>query len=334
MNPKVSIIITIYNREKYIEECARSLFEQTLEDIEYIFIDDASSDNTINLLFKVIKQYPYRESLIKVIQLKKNGGVSNARNIGMRNVTGDYVIHADSDDWVDKNMYKTLYEKAVETGAEIVGCNICHEYQESKSILFQHYAETVQENISRLIKGDIHPSLCTSLTKTSLIRNNNIEFPIGLNMGEDLFFNLQLYLCAQSIIGIDFAPYHYRHTQDSSSFNHTKETINSGIKVGEKIEKLLKKRHRYAEFEMDVAYRKFSLKLSLIKDFDNDENYHYWLKTFPETHQYIWKFKQLDWKLRIELWAAAHHMYPLAQFIKKALDWQYKFKHPSISAKV
>ena len=126
MQPKVSIIITVYNREKYIEECARSLFEQSLDDIEYIFINDASTDNSIEILKTTANNYPQRIPYIKIINLDQNGGVANARNIGIDNVTGDYTIHTDSDDWVDRDMYKQLYKKALETNADIVGCNICH----------------------------------------------------------------------------------------------------------------------------------------------------------------------------------------------------------------
>ena len=327
MKPKISIIVTIYNREMYIEECVRSLFEQTLTGIEYIFIDDASNDNSMEKLYHTIKLYPHLQSYIKVVQLKKNMGVSNARREGMSLVTGEFVIHADSDDWVDRNMYERLYERAKETEADIVGCNIYHEYSDNRYIFQQQYAKSVNENIKRLINGEIHPSLCTSLIRTELITNHNITFPEGLNMGEDLFYNLQAFLYANKIIGMDFAPYHYRHTDHSSSFHHNMTTIDSGIKIGQKIEKLMRSCQRYEEFAQEIEFRKFSLKMSLVINFDNTNNYHYWLDVFPETHRYIWKFKQLDWKLRIELWAAAHHMFPLAKAIKKTLDYQHRLRH-------
>ena len=238
--PKVSIIITIYNREMYIEECVRSLFEQTLTGIEYIFVDDASSDGSIKKLKQTIESYPHLQPSIKIVQLRKNMGVSNARRVGMSQVTGEYVIHADSDDWVDRDMYESLYEQAKKTEADIVGCNIYHEYSDKRSILQQQYAKSVNENIRRLINGEIHPSLCTSLTRTKLISDHSITFPEGLNMGEDLYYNLQTFLYAKKIIGIDFAPYHYRHTCYSSSFHHTRTTIDSGIMIGRKIEELMR----------------------------------------------------------------------------------------------
>ena len=327
MNSKVSIIITIYNREKFIEDCVESLFQQTLHEIEYIFIDDASTDRSVPILQSLLEKYPTRKSQSKLILLKENGGVTNARNVGIDNATGEYVIHADSDDWVDIDMYERMYITAKETDADIVGCNICHEYANHTIIHKQHYGNTINENIRNLITGDIHPSLCTSLTNRRLSRENHIVFPIGLNMGEDLYYNLQLYLHAKKIIGIDYAPYHYRHTSASSSFHHTRQTIDSGILIGRKIEELMKNEKRYNEFAKEILFRKFSLKMPLVYNFDNYNNYKYWLQVFPETHPYIWSFSKIDWKLRLELWFASHHMYYTAQTIKKILNWQHSIRH-------
>ena len=200
MHYKVSIIIPIYNCYKYITLCARSLFEQTLEGVEYIFVNDATPDDSIKILEAIIEDYPVRKPFVKIINLEKNGGVSNARNIGIQNATGEYVIHCDSDDWVDKDMFERLYKKAKETDADIVGCNFRHEYTDVQYDFHQQYADTVDENIRRLINGRIFPSLCTSLTRRSLISDKNLSFPQGLNMGEDLYFNLQLYLHAKKLL--------------------------------------------------------------------------------------------------------------------------------------
>lgn len=105
MSPKVTIIIAVYNCEKYLNTCARSLFEQTLDGIEYIFVNDATPDDSIIILNSIIEEYPTRKPFVKIINMDKNGGVSKARRIGVENATGEYVIHADSDDWVDRDMY-------------------------------------------------------------------------------------------------------------------------------------------------------------------------------------------------------------------------------------
>ncbi len=324
---RISIVIAIYNCDKYIEVCARSLFDQTLNDIEYIFVNDATPDNSITILESIMEEYPNRKSFIKIINLEKNMGVANARRVGIENATGEYVIHTDSDDWIDKDMYERLYLKAKETDADIVGCNFRHEFTDLQYDFHQEYADSMEENISRLINGRIFPSLCTSLTRRSLIKDNNVAFPIGLNMGEDLFFNLQLYLHAKKIVSIDWAPYHYRHTEDSSCVQRTRRSIDSDIAIASLIEKLMQEQHLYERYAKDIDYRKFFSKLPLVQNLDNKENYQEWLNIYPETNRLIWKYDQFDWKQKIELWLAANKMLPIARLFQRIIRLQHKLKN-------
>ena len=94
---KISIIVPIYNVEQYIERCARSLFEQTYDDIEYVFVDDCSPDNSLNILYEVLNDYPHRISNVKIIRHIENKGLTAARNSGLEVATGDYIAHCDSD---------------------------------------------------------------------------------------------------------------------------------------------------------------------------------------------------------------------------------------------
>ena len=325
--PIISTISPIYNQEKIIEQCARSLFEQTLDGIEYIFVNDATPDNSISVLKSIIEEYPTRKPFVKIINLKKNGGVSNARRIGMENATGEYVIHADSDDWVDRDMYERLYIKAKETDADIIGCNFRHEFTDIQYDFHQQYADTIEENISRLINGRIFPSLCTSLTRRSLIEENGISFPEGLNMGEDLFFNLQLYLHAKKIVSMDWAPYHYRHTENSSCVQRSRKSIDSDIAIARRIEKLMREQKLYDKYADEIEYRKFFSKLPLIYDLRNENLYKDWLNIFPETNKNIWRYDQIDWKLKIELWFAAKGMLSAAKTFQFLLKFQHTIKH-------
>ena len=124
--PKLSVIVPIYGVEKYIERCARSLFEQTLEDIEYIFIDDCTLDKSIGILKRLIEEY--RTSLkeknysVTIEKMPKNTGLPGVRKYGIQLATGEYVIHCDSDDWVDFDMYRLMYEKAKADDADVVSC--------------------------------------------------------------------------------------------------------------------------------------------------------------------------------------------------------------------
>ena len=105
---KVSVIIPIYGVEQYIERCATSLFEQTLDNVEFIFVNDCTKDKSIENLKKVIEKYPKRKNYIQIINHNENFGLPTARRTGLGYVHGEYVAHCDSDDWLEPNAYETL----------------------------------------------------------------------------------------------------------------------------------------------------------------------------------------------------------------------------------
>ena len=117
---KVSVIIPIYKAEKYILRCIHSLFDQTLDEIEFIFVDDCSPDKSIQILNQAIEQYPERKNHVKIIRLNKNSKQAAARQVGLDNATGMYVIHCDPDDWVDLDFYETLFLAAIQSDLDIV----------------------------------------------------------------------------------------------------------------------------------------------------------------------------------------------------------------------
>ena len=125
--PKVSVIIPVYGVEKYIERCARSLFEQTLDCIEYIFVDDCSPDKSIEILERVADEYRSRlveeQKLVRIERMSKNSGLPNVRRYGIKLATGDFIAHCDSDDWVELDMYQQMYNKAIEEDADVVVCD-------------------------------------------------------------------------------------------------------------------------------------------------------------------------------------------------------------------
>ena len=126
---KVSVCIPVYGVEKYIERCARSLFEQTIMDgIEFIFVNDCTKDKSIEILEQVVEKYPQRKNHVKIINRQRNGGLVAARNTALEHAAGDYIIHCDSDDWVDRDLYEKMYEQAVVSGADLVCAPIVCEY--------------------------------------------------------------------------------------------------------------------------------------------------------------------------------------------------------------
>ena len=119
----VSILVPVYKVEKYIEQCARSLFEQTYDNLEYIFLDDCSPDNSIEILKRVMEDYPERKAQVRIIRHERNRGLAAARNTALDAANGPFVTHVDSDDYLGRDAIRLLVKKQEETGADIVSGN-------------------------------------------------------------------------------------------------------------------------------------------------------------------------------------------------------------------
>ena len=156
--PKVSVIIPVYGVEPFIERCARSLFEQTLEDMEFIFVDDCSPDRSVEILNKVVSEYPNRN--VSVWKQSINCGVSAVRELALSKATGEYLGFCDSDDWVDSNMYKTLVETAEAQDADVVGCGFWeHSIAGITERTFLHRNDSREVILSPFFFGGIYGAL-------------------------------------------------------------------------------------------------------------------------------------------------------------------------------
>ncbi|MBS9768943.1 MAG: glycosyltransferase family 2 protein [Flavobacteriaceae bacterium] len=216
---KVSIIVPIYNGEKYIEKCAVSLFEQDFEDIEYVFVNDCTPDNSVEILEKVIEKYPHRKPHCKIIHHKENKGLGGARNIGLKNATGYYILHIDQDDWCELDMISLLYNKAIETDADIVACDFYLSYKDRKVYKKEEYSNDLFENQQNLWRGKLHPANWNKLVKTSLYFDNNIYPSEKNNITEDYFLTSRLFIVAEKIAYIPKALYNYWQDNDNSICN-------------------------------------------------------------------------------------------------------------------
>lgn len=217
MAVKVSIIVPVYNVEKYLRKCLDSLVNQTLKDIEIICINDGSTDDSLN----VLQEYASGHLNVIVID-QENQGVSIARNNGINKAQGDYIGFVDPDDWVEPDMFKILYEKAVKTGVDIVECDYKMVFENSTKIknrtLFGSLHTWKKFPIAcgkifdwKYVKTQVFNGLrCmvwNRLYKRSLIFDNNLTFPDG--KCEDYPFSLDTVLSAKSIVYCPKTLYNY-----------------------------------------------------------------------------------------------------------------------------
>lgn len=208
---KVSVIVPVHNSENFIEKSVRSLFSQTMKnDIEFIFINDCTPDQSIAYIKKLLKEYPTRQNQVKIINNSSNLGVSASRQKGLEFATGEYVIHADPDDYVDPNMYEELYNKAVETSADIVFCDFIKHFRTYSEKSIQNPQRTQGIDVLPMLFGGLHGSTWNKLVKRSFITQNKITFDPTLTYCEDLVFNAQLLKANPSVSYCPGFFYHYQ----------------------------------------------------------------------------------------------------------------------------
>ena len=208
--PKVSVIVPIYNVSAYIERCARSLFEQTLQDMEYIFVNDCTMDDSMEVLERVLKDYPNRRAQVQIVKMSTNSRLAAVRRQGIQLASGDFIIHCDGDDWVDVDLYEMMHIEAIRRDADIVVCPIRDEYQEyGVTRLLQSLPDNGQVILENWYNKSVGMYAWNKLVKRSLYVDHDILPFEGINMWEDNGLLLRLFYYAQRVSYINKAVYHY-----------------------------------------------------------------------------------------------------------------------------
>lgn len=227
-SPIVSVIIPVYNISTYLPGCLNSLIHQTLSEIEILCIDDASTDDSV----QIIKSFQEQDSRVRLLQ-QPHRGVSEARNLGISHARGKYISFVDGDDWIENDMLATMLAKIEETESDMVICSTkVHFEQQSIRSLRRHNsvqaALTVEEHIwntDGTVDGIWNvakhagswPFIWNKLIRSDLIKENAICFSPALPLGEDGVFLQLLFQYAKKIVFVPKALYHYRYQRKSSA---------------------------------------------------------------------------------------------------------------------
>ena len=235
-----------------------------------------------------LKQYPQREAQIAIIEHTINTGQSGARRDGMAMAKGEYIIHCDADDWVEKEMYEEMYLKAIETGADSVSCDMVMEFEGSS--MYLRYNNTYSDH--KLMIGCIAPisveycSMCNRLISKRIFDQFSVLPFDGVNMWDDVGLSLRLrYFCRDNAV-INKAFYHYnRQNEGSTTHRPLLGRIMEQIECANQLEKFYLK-------ESGKLYRRF---VSLVKLVAKDDLFYYnideWKKVFPESHKHLYVMK-------------------------------------------
>lgn len=251
MSVYVSIVVPVYNSEKYIDECIKSVLNQTCQNYELILVDDASTDRSLEIINEYQTKY---YDFISVIELKKNGKQGRARNFGVRKAKGEYILFLDSDDKLDKRACEYLYKEAENQNADIVFCN--YECFGVKEEYCSHVdpAYMGKLNIKKkkaLLTTSVVP--WAKIIKRSLILENKINFP------EDRFYEDQAttylyYLYAKIVSKVDKPLYLYRITDESTSTKRNQAYHFQSLEMAMVLVKRLKARHLLKKYYEEIEY--------------------------------------------------------------------------------
>ena len=244
---KISIIVPVYNVEKYVKKCIKSLMSQTLKDIEIIVVDDGSTDNSMSIVEELAKD----DERIKIFH-KEHGGLSDARNYGLKKAKGKYIAFLDSDDYVKADLYQKMYEKAKKEKSDMVECNFFWAYPKdsSNNSLKKDIGEKYSNQIEMMEKARV--VAWNKLYKKEIIDKVGVEFPKGLRYEDIEFF----YKLIPYIENVSFVkqPMIYYVQRKESIVNTQNEKTNDIFEVFDNVFEYYKEHQFYDKYKEALEY--------------------------------------------------------------------------------
>lgn len=285
--PSVTVIVPVYNVSTYIEKCARSVFEQTLDCLEILFVNDCSPDNSVEIIKRTLEEYPNRKEGTRIIKMPVNTGQAGVRRQGIIEATGDYIIHLDGDDWVDVDYYKSLYDTALKTNADIVIGDEVMEYP-NKVIPKDNIAlpSSGKEIMRNWYKNTMGMFCHNKLVKRSIYIENDILPWEGLNMWEDNGLFARLFYYADIIVQSHGPAYHYNRCNiGAMTAGYGKKQVDQMIGIAQYLTDFFQSKPDYKDFEKTIFAFQYLAKLNLITD--SFENYKRYKSIFTESDNII-----------------------------------------------
>ncbi|MBQ6210530.1 MAG: glycosyltransferase [Prevotella sp.] len=216
---RVSILIPVYKVENFIQRCATSIFGQTYEYLDIVFIDDCSPDNSIQVVLDTLERYPKRKSQVRIIRHAENRGLAAARNTAVEAAEGEFLMHVDSDDYVEKDTISRCVERVERTGADVVVFGENHVFCTKTVAPSLIVPESKTAYVKQLLSRKARFNIWGCLIKTDLYKKNNISAIEGVNMGEDYSVMPRLMFFANKIVALPVPLYNYIHLNDNSYTN-------------------------------------------------------------------------------------------------------------------
>lgn len=300
---KVSVIVPVYNVCNFIGSCAKSLLSQTLKDVEFIFVDDVSQDNSVDVLTATINACPHRQSQCLILRHTCNKGLPAARNTGLMAARGEYIFHCDGDDFVEAGMLMSLYNEAKSKDADIVYCDYYVSEVDKERYIHQPRCSSPEQAMKNLLCADMVYNVWNKLVRRRLYTENQICFPSGYSMGEDLTM-IKLFSFARKISYLPEAFYHYVRWNSNAmtrimSQRHIDQLKHNLTNIAQFLI------DRYGDFWAEVIYG-FVLQIKWPLLITNRRYYYNaWKECVREANPYIWRDRNVSLRIKcVEFWAS------------------------------
>lgn len=322
---KVSVVIPVFNSAPYIAKLAKCLLEQTMESIEFIFVNDYSTDDSLKRLLNVIEEYPNRK--VKIINNNKNVGSASSRNCGLDVATGDYVMFADSDDWMEPDMVECLYKEISGRGLNIVYSDYYESYSDKEVLINQDFGEDSQGCIYSMLSHGMHGSTCNKIYLRQFLLHVGERFVDGADLFEDVGWNIRLFASTDKIGYLPMAFYHYVQYNQSSIIHDT---------ISQKNRMRVMQRILNIQVATDVLEAKGVMTPKLLKASNEMKllaktcllnkhpfSWKRWMVTFPEADSTVWKSRQFTLNLKLLLWLLSKRC-TMLYYLQKAITSKLK----------
>lgn len=299
-SPSVSIIVPVYNIEKYVSCCIDSTLAQTFTDLELLLIDDGSQDGSGT----ICDHYASIDGRVKVIH-KPNGGLASARNAGLREAKGTWIMHVDGDDMIEPTMLEEMLQEAQRTDADVVICDFKFAYPDRKVVWrAQHWNNNKVESQNQYMKS-VWTCVWGNIAKRSLYVDNQLSCPVNVTYCEDFHLMARLCYFAQKVVHLGGPYYNYRQQEGSIMHNLNKKTEQDERWVYQDIIQFFREHGVYDVFRKTMCWRVLKATQELVLDKSTWRDF---CEMVPEKKEFIWSCPYINNKLKLNMWCLTHRM--------------------------
>lgn len=304
MGKAISVITPVFKVSQFIGRCAESLLSQTFEDVEFIFVDDCSPDDSVEKLQAVISRYPDRD--VRILHHERNSGLPTARKTGFEASTGRFIYHCDGDDWVEKDILEKMYRAAVENDADYVYCDFYLTFADNERYMRNPAYKTPDELLRKgFLSGDCKYNYWNKLAARELY--DGVEFPVDHFKGGEDMVMIEILSRAKRLAYVPEALYHYVKTNSGAiSEGFSQQRLDS---ILYNCFHALKELEAYpGDLTKETALFKLNVKLPFLLSNDK-RKYRLWKEWFPEANGYIFENTELPLRTKLLQWCAAKDLW-------------------------